>query len=185
LFDGTPAWVTSAGFDVDARADGPATGAQLKRMLQTLLAERFGLRFHYETREMPGFALVVAKNGPKLKDVSQNRPAGRLGGVLGGALGSGGSLTDHNMSLSTLAGFLSRKLDKPIIDKTELKGTYDITLTWTPGNTFGSPGSAGVADSTGRSLLKALEEQIGLQLEEQNVPIQVLVIDHVEKPSGD
>jgi uncharacterized protein (TIGR03435 family) len=177
---GGPGWTGSDTFFVDARAENPSTTTrdQLLLMLRELLAERFGLAVHRETKEVSGYMLVVAKNGPKLKE-PQDKEHQRLGMKLGGPL------TGANASMSMLASALSDRLGRPVLDKTQLAGNYDFTLAWTPGdNEVGPrlpPGQS--ADLFAPSLFTALQEQLGLRLESQRVPIEFLIVDHAERPS--
>ena len=206
---GGPGWMNSQGFDVLAKAPEPAEatdlrkltdaqrdrlGEQIRQRLQALLAERFQLTIHRETKEMPVYALVVAKNGPKLKESAdpergdQQMRAGR------------GELSATTMKIQALASHLSRVTGRPVLDNTGLKGTYDFKLEWTPepggpgGGPFaGSPGAGrlaeekaagiGAPDPTGPSIFTALQEQLGLKLESQKGPVEILVIDRAEKPS--
>lgn len=162
---GGPSWIDDEAFNIEGKAEDPSTGteAQLKSMLQHLLAERFKLEFHTETREVQGFALVVAKSGPKLKPGTGEPSTGfRF---------SGGSMSATNATMESLAGSLTNRIGSPVIDRTGLAGGYAITL---PGNISNDP--------NGSSPSTALDE-LGLRLESQKVKIEIIVIDHVEKPS--
>jgi uncharacterized protein (TIGR03435 family) len=157
----------SAGYDIKAKAEGNA-GDDLWPMVQTLLADRFQLKFHRETRELPIYALVVAKNGAKLHAVSA---AG-----LGVGMGKG-RFNGRGADMPTLASVLSNELGRLVFDRTGLSGFYDFTLTFEPDDTR-------AADTAGPSLFTALQEQLGLRLEPQKGPVETLVIDHAEKPSA-
>jgi uncharacterized protein (TIGR03435 family) len=140
-------------------------------MLQALLADRFKLAAHAEKREMPMFALVIAKGGPRL--ITTNA-IGALSGGRGRI-----SITGGDDALAVLAFELSWRLGRPVIDRTGLNGRYELTLNWTEddvpspaANTSGAP-----------SLFTAIQEQLGLKLEATRGPVQVLVIDHAERPS--
>jgi bla regulator protein blaR1 len=235
---GGPGWINSEQFDIQAKADG-SVDDDLKKlsedqarlvkehMLQDLLADRFGLKLHHETRELPVYALVVAKNGPKLEEAKDDAGPGR-GGPGGGGLGGpegnrvagnrgvmmrmgGGEqqLTFNGSPLSFFAEVLSRPLGRTVIDKTGLKGRYNFNLHWVPdiakgemmggpgpvgpgpvvavagpgGNEPSAPGAPSAPDSSGPSIFTALQEQIGLKLQSEKGPVDVLVIDHVEEPS--
>jgi uncharacterized protein (TIGR03435 family) len=175
LIRGGPDWVLG-GFDrfsLEAKAEDPAkaTEAQLLEMLQNLLVERFKLKFHLETAERAGFALVVGKNGPKLgsakgQDVTldfgeQGKP-GRGGPV---------NLTLRKYSMAALANLLSQVGAGPVVDKTNLTGEYDLTLAWDEAN--------------GPALTTAVQEQLGLRLEPMKVPVSTFVIDSAAKPEVD
>jgi bla regulator protein blaR1 len=170
---------------------------QLGLILQTLLADRFKLTLHRETKDLQVYELVVAEGGPKLKEAAAaymnpngiNGPEGPLPGML--QMGPG-ELTDHGTNLAPLVSQLSWQLGRTVLDKTGLTGTYDFSLRWTPGkseagmsNLLGgklSSDSASASASSGPSLFTAIQEQLGLKLEPQKAPMQVLVIDHVEQP---
>jgi uncharacterized protein (TIGR03435 family) len=174
---GAPSWANTKRFDIEATAD-PSVDAQLKglssdagrkqkeKMVQALLADRFKLATHTETRELPIYALVVAKGGAKLgalqdSGTSINRGSDRIE-------------VQASNSVSTLAEQLSMIVGRDVVDQTGITGRYDLKLQWTPDD---------AADS-GPSLFTALEEQLGLKLEPAKGPVQVLVIDHVEMPSA-
>jgi uncharacterized protein (TIGR03435 family) len=222
---GGPAWMSSTPFDIVAKAEDPnVTGAQIRLMLRSLLAERFQLKFHRETRELPVYTLVVGKNGHKLQlSATQPNPdgappsapkpgalpAGAVGGGVGLGTGAGGGtgvapkasgsmmsigpgqINAQMAPVSALVNMLAQQLGRPVIDKTDLKGSYDFKLEWTPDATArkgigaGAGGEAPPAgDSSGPSIFTAVQEQLGLRLESQKGPVEVLVIDAVEKPSG-
>jgi bla regulator protein blaR1 len=185
---GGPGWISSDRWEINAKAEGlperVAPGA-LRPYLKSLLEDRFKLRTHTETKEMPVYALVVSKNGPKLsaaQDSSGPGPMIRMGR---------GQLDGRRMAMSMLAQQLAQQLGRPVIDKTGLTGQYDIILNWTPepgqgGGPFGGPpppDAIQAADSSGPSIFTALQEQLGLRLESQKGPVPILVIDSVEKPS--
>jgi uncharacterized protein (TIGR03435 family) len=162
---GGPAWVNSEGFDIEAKGDHSASDAQLGQMVQSLLADRFKLALHRETRQLPVYALVVAKNGPKIRESTAARP---------GMAGGPGQLDAQKISLQVFTQTLGRQLDHPVLDQTGLTGRYDFKLNWSPDE----------SDATGGpSIFTAVQEQLGLKLETQTGPVEVLVIDHAEKPS--
>ncbi len=172
---GFPSWADSDRFDIDAKAEGDGTlsKVQFKQMLQTLLADRFRLKVHRETKEMPVYALVVGKNGPKLKQSVAEEPSLTMRAT------QGVEITVSKGSMEQLATQLSGSgTDRPVLDKTGLTGTYDYKLSWTP-ERDGVP-----SDSSSVILPIAVQEQLGLKLESQKAPIEILVIDHAEKPSA-
>jgi uncharacterized protein (TIGR03435 family) len=214
---GGPSWINSEGYDIDAKIEDSLaqqlqklpTEQRLDRdreMVQSLLADRFKLSVTHSTRELPVYSLVVAKGGPKLKDVaspaiqanaaappptsaresvpSSPPPPGR-GTTLSIGRSGEARLTAKSMSIANLVDMISRQLGRPILDRTRLKGTYDFTLQYTPENPI--PGlqgpDAAPPDSSGTSIFTALQEQLGLKLESTRGPVDVLVIDHVERPS--
>lgn len=174
---GGPAWMSadSVRFDIAAIAPGERapTGENVRLMLQTLLADRFQLKVHRVTQERPVYALVVAKNGPKLKTSAPDEESSVTTGGVRTA-----EITMANVSTQQLAIQLSSGLDRPVVDKTGLKEHYNVKLNWIP--EFAGPPPPG---SDGVNLFTAVQEQLGLKLEPQRAPIEILVIDHVEKPS--
>jgi uncharacterized protein (TIGR03435 family) len=182
---GLPHWTKSERYDVEAKIgdeDVPKWKAwsldQQRMALQSLLVKRFNLQFHHETRDLPTYSLVVAKNGPKLHKAQpvEANPSGA--GDKDKSTVTPGKIVLKGSSLSALAGLLSSVgLDHPVVDKTGLTDTYDITLRW-------SPAEVGSSDASLPSLFTALREQLGLKLEYNKNPIDVVVIDHIDKPSA-
>jgi bla regulator protein BlaR1 len=211
---GAPTWFDSDRFDIDAKPD-EATGAAFDKlppdqrrplvnsMLKALLADRFKLAVTHETKELPVYALVVAKGGPKFHESTYKPPEklpdtpppppGRGGPPRQGIMMNGrGELTVTYIGLPMFADVLSRVVSRIVVDKTGLTGKYDFTLKYTPDEAQGpmmpgspKPGgdSAPPPDSTGPSIFTALQEQLGLKLESQKAPTDVVLIQHVEKPS--
>ena len=172
LIKGGPDWVAT-GFDrfnIEARAEDPAktTEAQLFEMLETLLTERFKMKFHRETVDKPGFALVAAKNGPKLQAAKGDEVSTSFGAKLKPTPDRPISLTARKYSMPMLANLLSQIGPGPAIDKTGLEGAYDFTLSWD--------------ETAGPSLFTALQEQLGLRFESQKVPVSLFVIESAQKP---
>jgi uncharacterized protein (TIGR03435 family) len=172
---GGPGWGDSDHYDIDAKAegDGILTKDQAQKMLQTLLAERFQLKIHRETKEVPVYALVVGKNGPKLKETSADAPGKNF--VRGGSTGMHMEATRGTME--QLARQLSATAGRPVVDKTGLTGYYAYTLDWIPASRALEP------DSDIPSMVTAIQEQLGLKLERAKGPIEMLIVDHAEKPS--
>jgi uncharacterized protein (TIGR03435 family) len=178
---GDPAWEKSERYSIEAKADSPATDEQLRLMVQTLLGSRFGLKAHRETRDLPVYALVVGKNGPKL---TAAKDATQCGGH--GCFGIGkGSFSAKGATIPWTAKTLNRILDRPVLDRTQLSGNYDFILHFDP-STASAPMMAAVSteDSSQGSIFTAIQEQIGLKLDPRKEPVEVLVIDHMERPSG-
>lgn len=183
---GGPGWIDTDGFDIDARpptdSANPADPATLSReqrkvgeRLRSLLADRFGLTIHRETREQPVYTLVAANGGPKLKESAEGKNFIRAGR---------GSFRGQSVGLRMLVLNLSNVLDRQVIDKTGLTGSYDFELKWAPDILSSGPdGPASPSDTDGPSLFTALSEQLGLKLESAKGPVQVWVIDGVDKPS--
>ncbi len=194
-----PAWASTDGFDIEAKvlpADVPTlakmTFEQRRTMFQSILADRFKLVVHHETREMPVYVLSVAKGGVKFKETTPDNPAAaprRRGTMI-----NRGKITSTDAQMSTLVTILSRQLGRPVIDKTGLTGDYDFTLEYTPDDggpppsttprpPDGSTAPAAGAPDPGVSIFTALQEQMGLKLESTKGPVDVVVIDHIEKPA--
>ena len=186
---GGPAWLDSERYDTVGKSDipGEPNRDQMKLMIQKLLGDRFQLRFHKEKKELPVYAMVVAKDGPKIT-VSAGDPNdfpgigfGREPGVL--------SLIGRNTGLNGVAnGLQSNILDRPVVDQTGLTGRYDFKLRWTPDPTqwanFGVPATANPGDlDAPPDIFAAFEKQLGLKLQPTKAVVDVMVIDRVERPS--
>ena len=169
---GGPTWLDTDRYDIEAKTGSPEkiSPDQLGPLMQNLLIERFSLKFHRETRELRVLALVVAKGGPKLKAKAE--------GEASGTNTSGGQRESHlvatAVSMELLAGYVGNRLNRLVVDKTGLSDSYDFTLDWTHEEAF---------DSRVPSLTAALREQLGLNLQSQDSPVAVLVIDSLGKPS--
>jgi uncharacterized protein (TIGR03435 family) len=183
---GGPAWIESERYDITAKPDqaGMPNVTQLRSMVQKLLAERFQLTFHRDTKELSAYVLTVAKSGSKLAKSDAN--AGSLPGF--GGRGPG-NLGVRNSTTAEFAGFLqSRIVERPVVDQTGLPDRYDFTLRWTPDR---APTAAPGADAPPAAanvdappdLFAAFQQQLGLKLEAGKAPVEVLVIDKVQKPS--
>jgi uncharacterized protein (TIGR03435 family) len=163
-----PSWSDSKGFDVIAKAEDPdATSDQIRRMLQTLLVDRFKLAAHLEKREMQAYALIVGKNGPKVRDAAS--------GESGSLDDKPGQLVFRKAPMLSLAALLANILDTPVEDMTGLRGLYDFTLP------VGDRVAPGVTDP--REILPYAVENIGFKLELRKMPVEVVVIEHAEEPS--
>jgi uncharacterized protein (TIGR03435 family) len=200
---GVQAWMDSNHFDIQATTESNATVKQVEGpMLQALLEERFHLKVHRETMERPVYELTVEKGGVKMQlskegsctpysmDSPPPIPAPsaphpiycdfpRLAGD-----GLNWTLDGTGVSVGKLATSLSRSgLDRPVFDRTGLTGEFDLHLKWAAEVPASAPGPGNIDDPTGLSIFTALKEQLGLKLESAKGPVEVLVIDHVEKPS--
>jgi bla regulator protein BlaR1 len=180
-----PSWLTSEKYDIAAKYD-LRNNVEWKLMLQALLADRFKLALHRETRELPIYALVIAKNGPRLQEAKPGDtypkgfkdPNGRPEG--GGLIRmERGQLTVQGVPVASLAWWLSGQLGRLTLDKTGLMGNYDFTLKWAEDDQ--RTNNTSLLESSG--IFTAVQEQLGLKLEPQKAPIEVLVIDRVEKPA--
>jgi uncharacterized protein (TIGR03435 family) len=178
MVTGGPSWVGSTPFDIEGKAEDPAaTGPQMLNMLQTLLVDRFKIKFHRETRDVPGLALVVGKDGSKLVEAkAEEEPSFSMAPVKG-----------QKVPIGTITNFLSLRLGRIVVDKTGLGGLYNFTLDWKPDETELAPNgvAAGAppAEQAGPSLTTAVQEQLGLRLETQKIPMELIVIDSEEMPA--
>lgn len=177
---GLPNWADSTTYDVDAKMDDDTAeamkelsreeqGKQRRVMLQSLLADRFNLRVHYETRIQPIYSLVIAKGGPKLK---QWPPSEKPRGMSWGQ----SQIKIQGWPVERLAWCLSSMAGRRVVDKTGLTGNFDISLQWTPDDQQGTP-------DAGPTLFTALQEQLGLKLISARGPAQTFVVDGVEQAS--
>jgi uncharacterized protein (TIGR03435 family) len=182
---GGPGWLSSDRWDIVARPeskvpDGPEGTEKIRAMVRALLAERFQLATHTETKELPIYALVVAKNGPKL---TPSPPEARGPGLRVNR----GLLTATKTPLSLLAQHLSNTLGRTVLDQTGITGNFDFKLEYAT-ETMGPPGAKEVqehkeasVESELPSVFTALQEQLGLRLEPKRAPVEIVVIDKVEK----
>jgi uncharacterized protein (TIGR03435 family) len=168
-----PEWLSSQKFEVQATTERLSSEEQMKRMVQTLLEERFHLRVHRETRQVPVYALVVGKKGASLtpaKNAGFNDGRGNIEVRPGRLFGRG-------TSMAMLAMILTDNLERPVIDKTGLTGHYDFSVTYEPGPT--GPGF----NPIGAAIFGPIQD-LGLKLESQKDAVEVLVIDSIERPSA-
>lgn len=163
---GGPDWLESDRFEIVAKSEHDEDGDRaLMLMLRTLLAERFKLSTHFETRNVPALVLEVAKKGPKLEKAEAGQARTQNGR---------GLIDARSITMSRFAEVLSRQMDLPVVDRTGLEGAFNLKLEWTPAN---------AKPDGGPSVFTALQEQLGLRLDSRKMPIEILVIDHAEKPS--
>ena len=218
---GGPSWIDSDRFDIVAKAEGDSAridaggisaGAarpaeisaidQVRLMLRALLADRFKLTVRNEVRELPVFALVMARNdgrlGPQLHKVdvdcaaqrgdgSRGAPPDAVRAFCGGFSGRGlGHTSGHAVPMSMVAKFLEGSVGRVVTDRTGLVGRFDLDLQWTPDQPQQPDALEPVPiDPNGVSIFTAVQEQLGLKLESQNNPVDVLVIDRAERPTPD
>lgn len=200
-----PDWIDGEGFDLVATMPPGTSKEQAAEMMQTLLAERFKLVFHRETKQMPVYALVVGKNGSKMKEVEvpaaapdngPNRPPSMRGpngpGIRVMMTPEGIRLAGY-LTMTQLTDQLTRQLARPVLDQTELTKTYDVDITWMPdemkmgamrgGGGPGGPGGEGTHASSepASSLPQALDEKLGLKLETRKTAADIFIVDSAEK----
>jgi len=205
---GAPDWLNTAAYDMEFKIDNSGAHAlgldqrmpRSQRVLQTILADRFKLKIHRESRELPSYALIVGEDGPKLQpakggDTYASVIKARDGQPMGPRrmmmqLGNGQviGIGAQGTSMADLAQQLSQQLCVPVVDKTGLTGGYDFDLHWSPDasgpdkETDNNPTPSSAAhESSGTALLSAIQEQLGLKLEPQKSQMPILVIEHVEK----
>jgi uncharacterized protein (TIGR03435 family) len=217
-----PNWLDDDRFDIVAKAPAGATKEQVKLMLRNLLAERFQLTLHREKKEMPAYSLVAGKNGSKMKESAEGLapteavappplPSDRPqlftvgkdgfptipGGYTGPStiiLGDRARMQARRESMRDFAVSLSRELNRPVVDRTSLKGKYDFILYWSPDNAVpiaspspppgptGADPMPGLADGeTYPDLAAAIQQQLGLRLEAKKAPVDILAIDRAER----
>ena len=191
-----PSWLETDCFSISVKIPEGVAKDRLPAMWRALLVDRFQLSTHMETRQRPGYVLLVDKAGSKLKasEVSTNAVGARAGQVrFGSTMVSSG--IKGSMTTASLAGFLSRRLDGPVRDLTGLTGKYDIDITWAPDRTVEKVGAfaqyqamrlsaeeieASLPAGTG-NLFEVVRETLGLRLESRKSSVEVVVIDHVER----
>jgi uncharacterized protein (TIGR03435 family) len=184
---GGPAWTESDRYDLTGKPDAPGQPSvdQMKMMIQKLLADRFQLKFHFEKRELSAYAITIAKTGAKITR-SQDDPNG-IPGWNFGRNASGMIMTFRNSPMSQFTALLQNSMDRPVVDQSGLSGRYDFTLTFTPdapqAALIGVPPPAADNPDAAPDLFTAFQQQLGLKLESTKAPVDVMVIDKVEKPS--
>jgi bla regulator protein blaR1 len=183
--EGGPKWADAAKYDVDATpgtrplgaAAPPPDWTNVRLKAQALLKDRFQLQLHRETRTGSIYSLVIAKAGVKSSGLSATQSPHR--GINAGQ----GTMLGEAASTADLTSKLSKLLGRPVTNNTGLEGNYDFKLEWTPDLGPSAPGGEPAETSVGPSLFSALQQQLGLRLEATKGPVDVLVIDHVDKPS--
>jgi uncharacterized protein (TIGR03435 family) len=199
LLPGAPGWINSEKYDIRAKISPSDLGAmqklspekqsdQKRLMLQSMLADRFKFKVRNDAKPMPCYALVVSKNGPRIKEAASSDPAlpdGKMFAQLGHVEAQG-------VPMSQLAFALAAPLHCPVQDKTGLTGRYDFALQYSPdvglGTTYGNPvagpQNAASQDASGPSLFTAIREQLGLKLIPVTIPIEGIFIERIERPSA-
>jgi len=166
---GGPSWFDSINYDIAAKAAVPTEDeALLMRMLQSLLADRFKLVVHHETRTIQAYSLEVLKQGPKLEKTAEGEDSVSI---------SNSSMDAKHITMDQFAQFLSREMDHPVVNHTGLTGTFNFKLQWEPERADG----AGASDRP--SMFTAVQEQLGLRLHAEKSPVDTIVVDHAEQPS--
>jgi uncharacterized protein (TIGR03435 family) len=202
-----PEWIKQKTFDVFARiGDGESSRlqtlnkedarAERRLMLQALLADRFRLAVHDETKEGSVYELLVAKGGPKFKQTAEETPVTDGVAPANSTVASyhppivmeNGLLAFNGAPIAALANFISQLIGRPVLDRTGLVGKYEFTLKWTLDefdlSAVSRQGDDTSSEPTGTSILTVIQEQLGLRLKSAKGPVQTLVIDHIEEPSA-
>ncbi len=191
-----PSWIGSERFDIIGKTEAATNAAKdapdpsrlttqelkgrqqlMRPKLQSLLAERFRLKVHHDTRQQPVYALLVGKSGIRFQQTQ---------GDFRGVHIARNRISGERATIEMLAGALANQLRRPVLDRTGLAGTFDFKLEWAPQADLSPKPNAdapAAADASGPSIFTALEEQLGLRLESTRGPVDVLVIDRVERPS--
>jgi uncharacterized protein (TIGR03435 family) len=194
---GGPKWLDTTRFDIKAKMDDSTLDRlqalphnerrfEQQAMVQQLLTDRFKLAIHRETRDLPVYAIVVVKKDPKLPPAKTTSEGSHISST---GTRSGSQLTAENVTLTQFADDLTarlfQELGRDVVDKTEIKGRFDVTIKWAPNaETIGNQ-TDGLPPPSGDSpaIFTAIQEQLGLKLEPTKAPIEVIVIDHAEMPS--
>jgi len=199
-----PKWIADERFDIVAKANGeiprpvPGNPGPLQAIMRSLLAERFKLAVHRETRDFPVYALQLARSdrrlGPQLRASATDCAALAASGQPQaspdqkprcGVRATGGHMLAGGLPVAQLATLLSTMVDRTVVDRTGLPGAFDLELNWTPDRLPQRPDAAPPSNPDNPSIFTALREQLGLKLESAKAPTGVLVIDHVERPTPD
>ncbi len=208
---GAPEWLNSERYDINAKIDHD-TSEELKKlsaddrkaarqqMLQNLFVDRCNLKYHRDTKDMQVYNLVIGKNGPKIqpsKDVGAAAPSPNAANNV--RVGRGGVVEFHALPMAALVQILSQQLGATVVDKTGLTGMYDFTWQFgpdagpgrgaadsqpPPGSGAGGGGPVASLDSGGASVFTQVQELLGLKLESSKGPVEIIVIDHIERPSA-
>jgi uncharacterized protein (TIGR03435 family) len=180
---GGPGWMSTSRYDVMARAQDPNAGQdQIRQMTQTLLADRFALKVHTESKELPIYRLITAKAAKGLRQI----PACAAPECPAFDMLIGGQITARGVTMEDFAHAMTDVTGRPVRNQTNLAGQYDFRLSWTPDDA--TPGAVGprgspAPDPTLASVFTSLTEQLGLKLQSDKGPVDVYIIDHAEKPS--
>jgi uncharacterized protein (TIGR03435 family) len=198
---GGPKWLSTAKFDIDAKEDEETAAAlkampreestrAVRQMVVALLADRFGLVVHKESKVLPVYALVPAKGGAKMTESSGITPASGAkdprtwSGIRGARLGD---IEAHNCTMDIFVGFVAGQPEaggRVVVNQTNLPGKFDFTLKWTPEPAPGAAPSGPATDSTAPLFLTALQEQLGLKLDSTHAPVDTIVVDSATLPTS-
>ena len=167
-----PDFLTAEHFDIDATFPSDTPPAKVREMMQTMLADRFKLALHKETRQLPMYSLAVAKGGPKIHAAAMGE---------GRTSGRPGHFEATGITMQKLADLIAKQAGRPVSDATGLQGVFDFTLEWDPQADLRVGAADAAGSGPGASIFTALQEQLGLRLEGGKGPVEVLVVDRMEK----
>jgi uncharacterized protein (TIGR03435 family) len=170
-----PDWIQSEHFDIIAKADAPVATEQLKLMMEALLAERFRLAFHRQGKELRSYVMTVAKSGHKLREWDGAGKPSRENSAIGTVV--------KGMTIGEFADFMAGPLQAPVVDMTGLSGRYEFALDFRPYLPQGETVMKMSFDNTTGIIITAMQEELGLRMESRKEPVEVMVIDQVERPS--
>ena len=185
--EGAPSWAKSEHFDVEGKAEGKPDREQVRLMVRSLMEDRFKLATHRETRQLPLYEVTIARGGIKFKEGACEGQPGPQNPCGGTSFALRGEMKGRVITVQDFGDAFSQYLGRTVVDKTGLTGKYDFDLRWTPDDTMPrGPGDAGAPppDPNGPSLFTAMREQLGLELKAAKGPVEMLVIDHVERPDA-
>ena len=171
-----PEWLQSEHFAILAKADAPVAESQLRLMMQALLADRFKLSFHRQSKELSAYAMTVAKGGAKVKESTAETKPFRENSAVGTIVKA--------MTMKEWADFISGPMQTPVVDMTGLKGRYDFSLDFTAYLPGGEKVMNVAFDNANGIMIAAMQGELGLKMESRKETVEVLVIDHVEMPSA-
>ena len=194
--EGGPDWIHSESYEIDAKSDGhPSIMMMEGPMMQTLLEDRFRLKIHRETRQAPVYELTLGKDSAKLKPLQEGScipavigrplpelPAGQH--ICRNMVNTRGSVSMEGGTLSMLAALLGMLLDRPVIDKTGITSYFEMNLVYSPDDPAAARPVTADPGAPAPGIFQAIQEQLGLKLVPARGPKDVLVIDHIERPSG-
>jgi uncharacterized protein (TIGR03435 family) len=174
---GGPGWIDSDRYEIVAKAENKAGFLQMLPMLQALLADRFQLKMHSETKQHAAFLLEIAKGGPRMRASGEKQDNDTRLHI------TDNELTGKKVSMQWFSDALSGQLNLPVLNRTDLNSAYDFSLHYQPDEGLSSEGSSAIGPNAA-SIFTAIQEQLGLQLKKSKAQITIFVIDHAEKPAG-
>lgn len=178
---GAPGWIDSERYDISAKAEGTVTPEQMRLMLQSLLEDRFQLKVRRKTEQKPALLLMQAKGAIRLRESGADCEAlakqdSTRGRTCGSWFGSDHEFVGTKISMTQFAEWLSGQEERPVIDNTGNAGSFDVHLSWATDDQSDSPNAA-------PTIFTAVQEQMGLKIESGKGPVEILAVEHVEKPS--